>query len=375
MWGGQGWRDSILAPPTTKQNNKRNKTALEEDGGGNGELKEHNAIPSPQVTLPPTTPPPKPAPGVASPEAEGEASPKKLGFDDAGDSNDEDEEDNEEDIVIVDAPALGQAEVDAITAARIKGKKQLLTDYLSLFDEKEEGVDFDIGGSSEDQVDARIQDLSLHLVGKVMDTKGSTTDHAEANRINGDFNLRVVGLHFLRPQRKRQMVDDGINDGDSLLDEDPEHTAKKPRVIATAHRKKKPIVIMAGASAITKHFSPLPGKKVAEESSAAMADDPPGDQECGVCGVPKETNCGICNLPLCTIHSQEHSHGDKPQPSNSPRPAAGKTVTFQDGNPDDDVTITTSPLPDGEAPNPSLASIFPTAKVHDNLDLVDDRNK
>jgi hypothetical protein len=32
-------------------------------------------------------------------------------------------------------------------------------------------------------------------------------------------------------------------------------------------------------------------------------------------------------------------------------------------------------LPDGEAPNPSLASIFPTAKVHENLDLVDDRNK
>ena len=132
---------------------------------------------------------------------------------------------------------------------------------------------------------------------------------------------------------------------------------------------------MAGASAITKHFSPLPGKKDAEDTTAAMGDDLPGEQGCGVCGVSKETNCGICNVALCTMHAQEHSHGDKPQPTNIPLPAAGKTVTFRTNDADDDVTIIASPSLDGEAPNPSLASIFPTAKVHDDLDLVDDRNK
>ena len=246
---------------------------------------------------------------------------------------------------------------------------------LSLFDSNEEGSDFDIEGASEDQIDARIQDLSLHLVGKVLITRGSTTDHAEANRINEDFNLRVVGLPFLRPKKKRQMTEDGINEGDSHLNEDPEHTSKKPRVIATAARKKEPNVKVAGASAITKHFSPLPGKKDAEDTSAAMGDDLPSEQGCGVCGVSKDTNCGICGVPLCTLHAQEHSHGDKPQPTNITLPAAGKTVTFRIDAAYDGVTIIASPSLGEEAPNPSLASIFPTAKVHDDLDLVDDRNK
>jgi hypothetical protein len=113
-----------------------------------------------------------------------------------------------------------------------------------------------------------------------------------------------------------------------------------------------------------------------------MGDDLPEDPGCGVCGEAKDTNCGICDMALCSSHAQEHSHGPKPQLANTPKPnlpapeiAAGKSVTFREDVSDDDVLIVASPSLVEGALDSTEAALFPIAKIHDGLDLVDTRNK
>ncbi len=65
-------------------------TAVEEDGGESGERKEHNTRSTASGTNPPTTPPPTKPHGTATNNLEEESPPKRLGFEDAGDSEDED---------------------------------------------------------------------------------------------------------------------------------------------------------------------------------------------------------------------------------------------------------------------------------------------
>jgi hypothetical protein len=322
---------------------------------------------------------------VATNNLEEESPPKRLGFEDAGDSGDEDLiDDSTEETPTADAPSQGQADVDALTLVRIKGKKQVLADYQNLFDKDEEGSAFDAEGATEDQIDARIQDLSLLLSGKVLNSRGTTTDHAEAKRLNEDFTRRIEGIPFLRPKKKRPITDDGLTEGDSSLNDDPDHTSKKPRVITTVAKKRKTPIKLANSSSktITMHFSPLQGKKDADDSQDTMGDDLPNGSTCGLCEEAKDTVCGICGLALCSLHSQEHSHGPRLPPTSilktnllGPETGSNKTVTFVEVVFDDVTLEVPHPSLVGAPEGPSEDVLLSFPKRHDDLDLVDTLNR
>jgi hypothetical protein len=379
--GGHGWKDSILSPPTSKQNNKRNMTSLEEDGEDTGERKELSTRSSASGILPPTTIPQTKPQDTATTAVEDDSPAKQLAFDEAGDSGDEDTTiDLTTTTPPADTPTLGQADTDALTLVRIQGKKQVLTDYLGIFME-DDGPLFDMEGATEDQIDNRILDLSLLLQGNVLATMGSSTDLAEAHRRNEAFTRRIEGLPFLRPKKKRQITEDGLTGGDSAQNEDPDHTTKKPRVIATAKKRKTPVKqAIASAKTITMHFSPIQGKKDMEDASDAMGDDQQEGTPCGLCAEPKDTVCGICNTPLCTAHSQEHSHGPKQPLTGILRTnttvdltAPTKSVTFVDSS---DATLSgTYHAPGGAPGGPAEEILLAFPKRHEGLDLVDTLNK
>jgi hypothetical protein len=128
------------------------------------------------------------------------------------------------------------------------------------------------------------------------------------------------------------------------------------------------------------HFSPIPGKKDADDSQDAMGDDPQEGSSCGLCSEAKETECGICNLALCAAHSQEHSHGPKHPPTsilktNLPGniPASDKSVTFVDSS--DVILNSTFHAPGGAPGGPAEEVLLSFPKRHDELDLVDTLNK
>jgi hypothetical protein len=379
--GGHGWKDNLLSPPTSKQNNKRNKTAMDEDGEDTGERKEFRARSSASGNPPPTTPPQTKPQDKAAATVEDVSPAKQLAFDEAGDSGDEDTTiDLTTSNPPADTPSLGQAETDALTLVRIKGKKQVLADYQGIFME-DDGAAFDMEGATEDQIDNRILELSVLLQGNVLATMGSTIDLAEAQRLNEAFTHRIEGIPFLRPKKKRPITEDGLTEGDSSLNEDPDHSSKKPRVIATAKKRRTPVKqANASAKPITMHFSPLQGKKDVEDAPDAMGDDLQEGTSCGLCAETKDTICGICNMPLCTAHSQMHTHGpDQPLTGILKTNLTGdatvstKSVSFVDSS---DVTLNdTYHAPGGGPGGPAEEVLLAFPKRHDGLDLVDTLNK
>ena len=102
--------------------------------------------------------------------------------------------------------------MEAETLDRVKGEKRVLADYQKIFDIYDKETKYDVEGASEDQIDDRIQDLSLIFSGKVLNAKGEAAVLSEALRQQSDFTRRVEGIYFLRSRKRRQALDDGVSD-------------------------------------------------------------------------------------------------------------------------------------------------------------------
>ena len=184
----------------------------------------------------------------------------------------------------------------------------VLADYHKIFEIYDKETLFDIEGASEDQIDERIQDLSLILSGKVLDAKGQEAGTlSEAVRQQKDFTHRIEGLPFLRTRKRRQVIDDGQSDEEANMADDPNQGAR------TVHKAKRKIPkptkpATSNTNNITSYFSSPKAKKNPVSSPDKGGDKGDQPETCCKCSSPKETNCGICQVALCPTHAQVHVH-------------------------------------------------------------------
>jgi hypothetical protein len=303
---GHGWNEGARSPAANKSASKKNKRSIDEEDAGTGERKDRVSSASGKTgtsTTPPTTLLDK----ISEEDEVVEGSPKRLNYDEGGNSADEDmEADADEETSTNDNVVPDPEEIEAYTLERIKGKLQVLDDFLSIFEKSDNVTPFNPLGASEEQIDDRIAELTLILSLNVLKAKGTKVDLAEAHRMNNDLTCRLGRLSFLRPRKRRPATDDGQTEDDASLKGDPNHNEKK--VVTAKRRRPAPKHNDPLTAPITNYFSSPAGKKPIPDSPISSSlGGLPG--VCGFCSAAKETECGICQAPLCEKHSLEHAHG------------------------------------------------------------------
>ena len=150
-----------------------------------------------------------------------EESHKKAKLGEGGDSAEEGSELEMEDADgISEVSEVDPAEVAENARIRLKGKIQVLSDYQSIFENNEKGAVFDTEGATENQVDDRIQELSLILSGRVIGAMGQAGVLSEARRHQSDFTNRLEHLLFLKTRKKRSAGEDGPQEEDANMKDD-----------------------------------------------------------------------------------------------------------------------------------------------------------
>ena len=324
--GGQGWKEGIRTTPVAKKI-KPSKTATDTNTERKG-LKTKGTTPAAKEVV--TTPPP--VLGGELVDEDEEPSPKKPAHENGGDSADEAKDDEpEEEVESDDVAIIDLASKEAETQNRLARKRGVLADYQKIFEIYDSETRFDNEGATEDQIDDRIQALSLILSGKVVNARGEDAGgFSEAVSQQKDFTHRIEGLHFLRTRKRRQIIDDGQSDEESNMADDPNQGT---RAVHKAKRKvpKPAKSVVSSTNNITSYFSSPRAKKNPVSSPDKGGDKVDQPETCYKCTDPKETNCGICQVPLCSTHAQVHVHDTDQTGTIRPKPLTEsnkRRVTF-----------------------------------------------